>query len=126
MNQIADDFDNMKDTTYPGDLKKYIISAVINKLRLENAVILEEDEFEKEEEVKKRLKMVCSHQIFLNKEPHWLLLTGRKISGTRYSKDDRTMLSTLATKFSIFLSLITIKQTVAIGNQINAILSDSD
>ncbi len=126
MNQIADDFDNMKDKTYPSDLKKYIISAVIDKLRLENAVILEEDEFEKEQEIKKRLKMVCSHQIFLNQKPHWLLLTGRKTSGTRYSKQDRTMLSTLSTKFSIFLSLITIKQTVAIGKQINAILSDSD
>jgi len=126
MNQISDDFDTMKDRTYPSDLKKYIISAVIDKLRLENAVILEEDEFEKEQEIKKRLKMVCSHPIYLNQKPHWLLLTGRKISGTRYSKSDHTMLSTLSTKFSIFLSLITIKQTVAIGKQINAILSDSD
>jgi hypothetical protein len=30
MNQISDDFDKMKDTTYPGDLKKYIISAITN------------------------------------------------------------------------------------------------
>lgn len=127
LNQISDDFDNMRrDSTYPGDLKKYITSAVIDKLRLENAVILEEDEFEKEKEIKKRLKLVCSHPILLNEKPYWLLLTGRKKSGTRYSKQDRTMLSTLSTKFSIFLSLITISQTVAIGKQINAILSDSN
>ena len=46
LNQISDGFDNMqRDKTYPGDLKKYITSTVMDKLRLENAIVLEQNEF---------------------------------------------------------------------------------
>jgi len=127
LDQISTGFDNMKrDKTYPSDLKKYIISAVTDKLRLENVIILEENEFQDEETIKKRLKMVYSQPILLNGKPYWLLLTGKKKSGRGYSKQDYTMLSTLSSKFSIFLHLITLTQTLTVSKQINEIILDSN
>jgi len=76
------------------ELREFIASALLEKMKLEKAVIIDKDELS-------QIKAAVSIPIYLKDELYWTLLLGEKKSGKLYTKEDENMLDALSHEVSI-------------------------
>ncbi len=76
------------------ELKEFISTALLEKMKLENIAIVNKDELQ-------QIKSAISVPIYLKDEVFWTLLLGDKKSGKIYTKEDENMLDALSNEVSI-------------------------
>ena len=86
------------------ELKNTITKVTADAMKLENAFMIEKDEFKNRATIDRQQKTGISIPIFLNNEIYWILFLGEKKSGKAFTKEDKNTLQSFSQNISLIIA----------------------
>lgn len=86
------------------ELKNTITKVTADAMKLEDAFIIEKDEFKNRATIDRQQKAGISIPIFLNNEIYWILFLGEKKSGKAFTKEDKNTLQSFSQNISLIIA----------------------